>query len=432
VAQGERTRLLDLIRGVGREGHGELMPVASLFTKKDGLTFVWQSEAHARIDLPVLILGSDEQLDDLLAWVAAYMRPLSPLTSLINVMSSGELKEAFDRASLSSTAIPIQASVGVVLAAAWLDIQKSNMTSPNPSLVVLSPAFTLARAGDASDLEDITRKWNTTCELLGAAPPSFPVDAVYRVIADLKSSSGVNIHSRAQAETLDDLFAAGSSSVEDALRAMRNSSSEDRVRFFDQAAPTLAASESRHTASRALAALAASCNPGDFETIGLLKPYSGSHPESVLWFGALQALSGRGSVFSAFDGLGWRVWRDLQPRNGVLERPTCDIAFRELRILSRSKSRSGVRGFLQGVRARAVVQLSHGANAAFRLRSPSTSGSSTVEVRGIGQELSPERGLFSMIQRLSNDLLSLQAEVSELKAGLSRGRSKRRTEKKQD
>ena len=126
------------------------------------------------------------------------------------------------------------------------------------------------------------------------------------------------------------------------LNMFSQSAAEERVKMFDRIAPQLISDQEKTQSERAFAValVAFSCRPGMSHQSSLLAPYIPLLPEAAIWLGAMQASNPVTETLAIGDGLGWRLAREIFDGNDVFSAPHCDIAFSELRVLSRGRSTS--------------------------------------------------------------------------------------------
>ncbi|MFL6388684.1 MAG: hypothetical protein ACJ71U_14470 [Terriglobales bacterium] len=112
---------------------------------------------------------------------------------------------------------------------------------------------------------------------------------------------------------------------------------EDRVLALERMAENLrtrSAGGNPITLAFAVGYLASQVGPGTLDHLHLLKPYLNLFPGVLLWYGLCAGLHGKSTVASHAGGLGRRVLRDLLLKETFLDKPTCDIAISELRVMT--------------------------------------------------------------------------------------------------
>jgi len=90
---------------------------------------------------------------------------------------------------------------------------------------------------------------------------------------------------------------------------------------------------------RAFAAgyLASRVQPGTLDHLSLLFPIVPELRESLLWFGVCAGLVPETTADNYANGLGWLMRRELGRPSHWLERPSCDIALAEMKMLLESR-----------------------------------------------------------------------------------------------
>jgi hypothetical protein len=179
---------------------------------------------------------------------------------------------------------------------------------------------------------------------------------VMSLIGTRMDGKGVSSSSARVSRWMGELHS-GASTYEIAKQALRTSedllgseeagrledmTAEERVQFFDRAAPNFAdpgGSGDRLERGFALALAAFVCRPGIEQQASLLREHAVRLPESWLWLGALQAFSPVVDALSLNSGSGWRTARELFRPEGPWTSPRADIGIDEVQVLSRGKSR---------------------------------------------------------------------------------------------
>lgn len=430
VVPGEPSLLLRILRGeVGRESLGKevVVRLGDLVqgTVGDGLFFVWPiGQEHRMLGLPGLILGSPEKLNDLLAWSGAYMKPLSPLTSLIRVITRDDLAKTLWRARDLKPAM-VGAMVGAVLGEATVNwAGGSESLASVASFYSLTTSFAVSRlviSGlSAAEMDVALDEWDECRRLLAAVEGSPSISSVWRVMRALMNED-IRVHKEPFSshgktggwELRGDLFGG----VEDDLLgsvvgALKAAPAEERVKIFDQMAPRFADLLPTDQAARALGILAATSATSLAASLRLIAPFANRFPDSALWCGGTAGrLLGAGAL-SSMEGLGWRVWRDASAAIHLLLPPVADVSIRELRVLGRAKSGGAIRRIARGARrSRFAVELSSSVTVQMRVASD-RNVSAEVEVQEASNREVSNSELLAALANVARNIDGLREEIS--------------------
>lgn len=370
-----REALLGLLDGSidPRNDSRETYDLTDVLLPRDGLTFCWSNfDDTLGHPLPTAIVGAYREIEDLIAWSLTYLRHLSPITSYIRLIDVDLIRQFnSDRTRLKGIrqiqAAMLGAIVGEVCA-------QSRQIIPLDSISLAACYSTLSfamlrsfRVGYSVDaVDEVPERWLRARKFLDQRSSSIELRPVLSSISRLIESCEhfapqQLLFDRMQTDKLAinldliDLLEPGAiRQYSPVIREMQNFSAEDRVRLFEVAARE-ATREGRREASLVVAVLAACCRPGNLSTMRLLSQFLSEVPDAPVWFGLVQGLLAGGDVLEIANGLGLRIFRDLNQPEDIISRPKSDVQLEELLIFSRSHN--GVRPIRSEMRGRVVVDV---------------------------------------------------------------------------
>lgn len=432
-----------MLSGKGLRRAPELVSVSAVTDGLKGLlAYVWDQDTQPDSEPPPVIVGQEDVINDLIAWSLAFLRPFSPLSSLVSLYSIEEWDSAASHQRLAHSAID-SSFVGVVFG----ELLAQASGSLNPGAISFSGAqatlsFSVLRAlfggAGGDEAQFIPNKWSEVRHFFELGPSKIHPESTFEALRTIlfghmggdRDPNAIgrvcDAFRRDDYEDAVDILRKQLSPAFESFSSITKMSAEERVRAYEHISKGAVGSSNRETAF-VLASAAALCRPGTFEVIGLLEPYAKNLPETILWFGVLQGLPQKNSVLTLSDGLGWRLWREIFRSTKLLDRPTCDLSFRELKILARSKSGQPLSKFVRGeVRGRLNIELSHGVTVPVRVAVDSTQQktSQTSMNRDIfeaelaeSEAAAKQKMLIERTERLSQYLHSALNEVYSIRSG---------------
>lgn len=402
ITRGSRDLLLELLSTREQFVRTRPFPIQqSMEHSSSELTYVWFEEELAGREPPVAIIGSETALDDLIAWSSAFLRPFSPLSSLVSLYSAGQWN-AFVSDDQRDPPIKTQgAYIGIIFGELFgqtgRTIELNDLALGGCQSTMSYAILRGLSAGTSPDeLQMLPTRWNEARQVLDQEPSRVPVADLVTAIRSLIVLE--HMDGRPTSDPVVDLMQCFRSENFEAaakklaslfpelpvLLTIARLPSEDRVTIFESIAPVLANRSNGN--GMALACAAALCRPGAFDVIGLLNRFLAQVPDVGLWFGVFQGLVPKNNLLYIGDGLGWRVWRDAFRRISLSERPSGDISLRELKVLARHRGGAGLAKFARtDSRSRLYVEVAPGVTIPVR---------TNADVPGKGVNTGQQKGLF--------------------------------------
>jgi len=310
---------------------------------------IWMDE-NPRLPRAIVVPTSVEEF---YAWSATYLVHLTPLSSLVRVVSTtgpGTLK------SVAPVALP--GAFGLVIAeiAAANDAKlEDGVVSFAEAMSTLSYALLAAVvSGEVVSLRAVSRSWLEARSLLELREPPFFAGHITDVwesaigdgaglsegpaigqVGNLFDHKADAVH-RGIAGDTESVFAALSERDQVLVRELREGPLEDRIGRYKELARRLLAERHRDDTevSRLLGASLSRVSGGTFKHSHLVGPDEVPDVRPLLWYGWFEALAAGTSGLPWFGGaLGLRLLQDLTRSHGAAE--NCDVALDELRVLRR-------------------------------------------------------------------------------------------------
>jgi hypothetical protein len=309
-----------------------------------------------------VVIGSPDLLADLISWSATYLRGLGPLSGIVRLVTTQQLKTISDCHDsganwgiaagavglITSEIMSLANGVGVDAAAAaapnstiaFAILRASSMGLNSDAFIEIGDnCLQIMRDNNRPEMEDIrVASLRMALSLLNQDEFEYKwKDNSRRFrgwIGSLRLSKDIYDVARDIFNSLDLL------AIEDVAR-LDEMTAEQKVEFFDQIAPVIVRSVSatgRLDAAFSLAFAAFICRPGLDQQASLLGEHLQRLPEALVCLGALQEFSSMSEALSIGSGAGWRTARELFRPVEMWAPPRADAAFLEFELLSRSQS----------------------------------------------------------------------------------------------
>lgn len=312
------------------------------------------SDPEDGLGLPVAIRPAAGDAESLFAEVATHFPASVPVTAYMRVLEQGSSSigpghvEAPPALGIHEIRSAVGLAIGELLTASLRAKVPAEHVSYGASRRTLSFAVYRTSALHGALLSDqVVERWLRTREIVGMESPMELaasiawVSAMQRSPADASQLDGPQadlaevVRGREPLAWFGDRLAASLSGIRSHAEAMRGPF-DDRSAVFDRLVQVV----TNRIPSGELGAvyIAYFCNeilPGSLSHFRLLAPFLNSYPTVVLWYCLFAGLSDRFEWREAFSGLGLKMTRDLLQPFSPGRRPTCDIAFGELEVLSR-------------------------------------------------------------------------------------------------
>ena len=313
---------------------------------------VWRTAGKGKLSpLPQLILGRSSALEDLVAWTATYVPGLSPLSSLIRLMTPQTFRYCISRAGVKDWERLAGAAVGLmygeVMSYANLTIDigaiDRELCRSTLSYVLMR---NIALGGNEKDVVAIAEDWLTLRQHAGLSTKKDSCKLIADIAKEwmrsewemsLFDSKGWPIFHRDN-DLLGELkslggFQGGDKNVIGSLKET-NLTAEQRVRIFDELAPRLISDSTCGSRDRGmnLALLAFWCRKGLSNQWAILQPFQAQVPECAIWLGALQAREPMADTLFVGRAVGWRLAMELFEEMDLFGVPDEDISSFELGV----------------------------------------------------------------------------------------------------
>ena len=323
---------------------------------------IWPNESEVGGEVPYIVIPADNDVETFFADIATYYPSYSPITAYSYVLSPdlyARLKPHWDAPESSKkqtwsnwhsrlwiAMIAAEALTGAYTAG-------GSESSVSYSLCRRSLSFALARATflyPDFDKEEIARKWVQLRELTHMETSSTLSDSLSWIAllmdegkASLSRESASDLRAEIKnlisksitlgdfAKTLDILYPKLAH-----IRVGLSGHYDGRVSAFELVVQTIARNgRENETDALAIAFFANSIFPGSFAHTKLLSRRLDDYPSILIWYGLFAALSAEFEPLQLFSGLGSKLLRDIRAKFNISERAIADLAYDELRVLSR-------------------------------------------------------------------------------------------------
>jgi hypothetical protein len=390
----ERRNFGDLLSAEGKyrlkvQSVRDLASVLQLRPGDKTVTAVWSQDPRQSTQLPEMLICQDGTSSDWAAWITTFgakVRPFSAFTRLIERTAAQNLATSARTPVLNGLTWPITGLIlGEVLAASRLPDRSLDSLAANACESTLS--FAMFRAACLysrfQEWGALVHSWEFVRKVTRQQPRTVESSAVARVCAAIIDAASLS----------DDGLLAGSGDV-NVLRVCREIISspesipqslslipqftsiaermfgprEERVVAFNEFVRNLnrPPSDYDELTSFMLGYLASRIAPGTMQHSGVLAPIAHRYKTALLWYGFCAGFGG--TDLSARNLLSSqrstpdlpvserRVARDLLRPESLLAYPTCDLAFEELLVLSRTGG-DPLSGLIRTSQGSAIVDL---------------------------------------------------------------------------
>jgi hypothetical protein len=307
----------------------------------------------------VIITGATEQRD-FFAWASTYLQTLRPLSAYMRISDFETAQHALNMQGSPTLHRLENACVGLILGETATHLGGQRDLKQVPARACASTySFVMARALAMglmrSNIDPIATGWFEARELTHQSKLSLSKSLLgfpWYVLLGLEDGTWQSSPPAAELprpvlEACLDLYLKGEvnnrqwhslqaevpgiSVFADMMRGPR----EDRVVAFEQVVHQMRGRtfENPITLSFVLGYLASQVAPGTLDHIHLLSPYMNDFPGVLLWYGLCAGLYRRSNVASYAGGLGRRAIREVLRSEAFMDRPICDIALSELRLI---------------------------------------------------------------------------------------------------
>jgi hypothetical protein len=315
------------------------------------LAAIWFRDPEGNTDLPTILVTSDGQERDWLAWFVTFAPTIRPFTALCRVLGRSDFTEHFDTMQPADLGKFENACLGLIFGEVLssedgLAKTKDPLTA-SACASVLSYALVrrlAIRKRVLFDEGNLPERWTLVRKITRQRERELVIPEVVRVSEilgsllrkDSPSNSSNRIlmacHELAEGGELISSASAFGTDFEQLANSMQGTR-EERVELFERVLEKSITSESSTEESFTLGYLASRIFPGTLTHAPLLAPARQNHPSAMLWYGVCAGLSSECNLFAEFGGVGRRVLRDLLALDDFQTRPRADIASSELEIL---------------------------------------------------------------------------------------------------
>ena len=340
-------RRMASLRQVSMEHPRELPSIDPL-----SIAAVWFRDPESSNDLPEVLVTTDGQERDWLAWLITFAPTLRPFTAFCRIMGITDFTDCFDAFKPPNLGRLENACIGLVLGEALsseevlLKVKETLTASACASVLSFALVRRLAIHRHAvSNERDLADRWARIRKITLQRERGLALSEVVgvsEVVGSLLHSNNnllvINdsiLHAcqelSAGGELISSALAFGPSFEK--LAHTMHGTREERVDLFEKALDMAMTSKPSAEESFTLGYLASRINPGTLAHASLLAPARQRHPAAMLWYGVCAGLSGECSILGEFGGVGRRVLRDLLATDDLATRPRTDISSNELEIL---------------------------------------------------------------------------------------------------
>lgn len=323
-----------------------------------GIVAYWDSEPSAGDSIPLLIVASSQELNELLVAISASPQAPNPISAFCRFMTIGEARAYFSSDSLDLGFKLFPVFVAMAMAEALLLGEgKLGLRQLSPAICKRTFSFAWGRALAArvpsEVIENFPSRW---LEAYGLVHSNAARSAIEHIIGHVVhvltvgTKVGLGIRAESSYEALAAALSSGNRSLlGDAWMSFRHpferivsldelstATREERGAYLQE----LIRSQSRVTSDSEMEVLAAASAfvatqvaPGSFEHAELLR--DSSRPDILVWYALFSALQSPRNIIDFQNGLGRRVLRDILRVEEQMSRPSADIALVELAAIAR-------------------------------------------------------------------------------------------------
>lgn len=340
---------------------------ADLFTttssKENPIHTCYWVDGLDHLNLPTVIIPSQNDFDTLFADIATYhtnFSPISAYTHIINESTANIAKlDAYRKSkqnlifSEKVTSAIIGMTIGEALTAS-AHPTKNPPSSAGYFNCKKTLSYTIARARALYpdyNITDISNRWTKIQELSGNHAPSKHIKATIKAFSLLKTNSIKNRPNNKTPEDTTPLYLYINQLItdQDFSKSLTNNYPEIKKHVsslgeaFDGRANALeeiikTVSSKNSDQEQEAVCIAFFCNsilPGSLSHSGILAKLISNYPSILFWYGLFSGLSQDFKWQTTHNGLGSKIIRDLSRPFSFENRPDSDISYEEFEVLSR-------------------------------------------------------------------------------------------------
>lgn len=328
---------------------------------KDGYAVIWEHEKAIGRTLPNVVVVPSVQEREFLAWVVTYIRRLRPFTAFIRVIPQEETNPFRDMEDPPNLGRLEEACIGAIAAETGVylgSMAQLHRVAPIAFKSTYSSAVArgLALGLPTRRLWGLGERWFELRALTGQMDVALnkrDLEAIWGAILYLREGVESIVSDKVPGIVMKacmDLFEQGDverDTLEQLAINVRggrggwdwlSESLEERTRAVKEILNNLHASgQDRGVTEDFLSGyLVSRIAPGTLDHSGLLEGAKRASRSSTLWYGVCAGLAKGARTRDFAEGMGRRIGRDLVVVSKWTERPRCDIALNELRVLLES------------------------------------------------------------------------------------------------
>lgn len=318
---------------------------------------VWPHDPDDYGRMPTMLITGEGESQDVMAWLSTYVRDFRPFTAYCRVVERPIAEKFLQRSGAPTLNRMEGVSAGLILGESLMHARGRSSILDLPFSAysaTLSHAIsrTYAQTGVAIPLEQIAELWSQARELSGQGALVSP-NSILAVWSAALGISRRNAHSKSLFGSSDILTHAWmeiSSRGElpevlwnelvegywdlQTMRPILSMPREQRVHMIDMALHMLVSQRGDEDRRSFLAGYFTSLlGPGTLDHADFLAPVVPVLPMSYLWYGLFAGVNPRGDALPVGNPLARRIIRDLTIPDRLIDRPRCDIALEEMRML---------------------------------------------------------------------------------------------------
>ena len=416
----------------------------------EDLTLIWEYPPQEHIGFPALVIVADGNIRELLISLVAAPQIPAPITALTRIISRAEAAQYFDSDTLPLNERVFPAVTALVFIEAVL-LGEGRLTLKQLTPLVCKRTLTfawgraIAARGPTKSFVDLPSRWLDVFSMLntarGADTAHRAVESNIGVLSLLTQlANGIRPESLSGALAFE-LLNGNIDSQERAwlrlaeplshsvgIETLHSLTREARGTYLQDALRTLATIGNRdryHETAAACAFLATRLAPGSLEHLDVLK--APGRPEMLAWYAIYAALQRPQEIMSLYNGLGFRLMRDLRRLEEKLDTPAADISYEELKIASRAglDSIAGKTGHASELQVELIPYVSTSFTFQPRNRSRSNEGQQGFDLEpaeAVETPLSPR----ATIERVAAQLAQLAKSLPDSSEDISAAKRSRR------
>ncbi|HEX4694205.1 hypothetical protein [Sphingomonas sp.] len=388
--------------------------------------------------MPDFIVVPNEEYDDALAWLAAYLPGLSPVSQWCRLWKADDFLELLTVPPRPMLDSRLAAWTGAIISELAADNPTANLKEASGAIALTTSTYSMARAASVwhqyRSFEELDRRHNV---IFGRARAKSDVDGGLLPLWYVLSGETWCSRPPAEARALeiirglvDQLASVDFLSQEEIvdaatilaghydlpeLKSCAAGPQSLRVEALDKLAGKLFAGPKTAATSAIMGFGASLIDPGAVILPELLRRYENVVPASVVWAGAFAGLWAPVRVMSEHAGLGRIISKELLSQSDLFSKPSTDISFEEL---SRWTGGSfNVRPAVRGLMARFLfVELMPGVAIPFS----TARNEARTEAQSMGAAKQASLDLEANNKQGSGDILSRLEQVERILAELTR------------